>query len=683
MADIPRAVLSEHFQERMNGRRLVSAVFMTFRFDPAFFEQEILPAFLDLSLSHAPAIKLIQLEDALKTLPGSIAVYYDANGLTTEARPAKLDIRRIPVRHRTGIFHPKNVFALVEDVEANEEGHRARALLVGCLSANLTQSGWWENVEVCHVEEIRENDFTRLRDDLLRFLDGLERRLGERVPDEHAALKDIKTFLRRTEQRTHRSTEGRLHTHFFSTGPVADFLQEAAGSDLRGMNLEILSPYFDSIPTSFPLADLLLRFQPREVRVFLPRNDKGQALVAPKVYDWVREQDVVSWSKLPQDLLRRGKREDVRDRFVHAKVYRFFSAQPKREILFIGSANLTSAAHQNGGNQETGFLVELEPLRRPDWWTTPEEKRPGAFDPKAEDEGNVARGGTRLSLRFWWDAKRAEVFWDDAEASPGLSVRAQEVPLFALSPLSPRTWTALSSEQYRELERVLQSTSILSVDDGAHEPGLLLVQEEGMSHRPSLLFELTPAQILQYWALLTPDQRAAFLEAHAPEVALTGEGAELLARVAPLTGENTLFDRFAGFFHSFGCLDRSVRAALQSNRAQEATYRLFGQKYDSLGHLLSRIDREQQAGQGDSIDHYLIVLCARQLVNELRRDPNFREYFAEHAEDARRLGEQIAGLGAIRDRLVATDPAQMPAFLDWFERWFLKKAAPVEPQEDA
>ena len=64
MADIPREVLSEHFQERMRGRVLKTAVFLTFRLDPGFFEQEVLPVFLDVPLSHEPTIRLIQLEDA-------------------------------------------------------------------------------------------------------------------------------------------------------------------------------------------------------------------------------------------------------------------------------------------------------------------------------------------------------------------------------------------------------------------------------------------------------------------------------------------------------------------------------------------------------------------------------------------------------------------------------------------
>ena len=62
----PHAVLSEQVEESLRGRRLIAAVFLTFRFDPEFFEQEVLPVFLELPLSHASAIKLVQLEDALR-----------------------------------------------------------------------------------------------------------------------------------------------------------------------------------------------------------------------------------------------------------------------------------------------------------------------------------------------------------------------------------------------------------------------------------------------------------------------------------------------------------------------------------------------------------------------------------------------------------------------------------------
>ena len=215
MADIPKAVLSEHFEERLRGRRLVAAVFLTFRFDPEFFEQEILPVFLNIPVSHAAAIKLVQLDDALPSVSGRVAVYYNQNGLVPEAGPGKLDVMRIAVRHRPGIFHPKNVFALVEAAEADEDGHRSKTLLVASLSANLTKAGWWDNVEACHVEEVDEGSPTRLRDDLITFLNTLESRVGEKASD-HAALRQIRAFLQSdTESRLQRSSAGVLHTHFY------------------------------------------------------------------------------------------------------------------------------------------------------------------------------------------------------------------------------------------------------------------------------------------------------------------------------------------------------------------------------------------------------------------------------------------------------------------------------------
>ena len=672
MAEIPpHAVLSEQLEERLRGRRLMAAVFTTFRFDPEFFEHEILPVFLDVPLSHASAIKLVQLEEVLLSVPHGVAVYYDQNGLVPEAGPARLDWKRIAVRHRTGIFHPKNVLALVEDAEPDEDGHRAKALIVACLSANLTRAGWWENVEVCHTEEIAEGAFTRLHEDLIGFLDGLERRGGEKASDGHASLRAIRSFLRKTAQRAQRSSEGLLHPHFFDgRASVPEFLRQVVGRDLDGMCLEIISPYFDDGPTSVPLDDLINEFRPREVRVFLPRAHTGEALCSREIYEWVRGLPDVTWARLPG-----GKSEDARQRTVHAKVYRFFTTQPKREILFVGSVNLTTPAHRPGGNLETGFLVELSPPRRPDWWLIADTSRPKEYEPRPEDEGNTTTGGTKLSVRFWWNTTTAEAYWDDSSPSPALSVIAHGVEVFRLDGLPSKEWRPLPADACAELHRVLRSTSLLTVVGESREPGLLLVQEEGMAHRPSLLFDLSPADILRYWSLLTAAQRAAFLEARAPEVALLGEGAALVSRYAPLAQEQTFFDRFAGMFLAFGSLERSVRSALREGREREATYRVFGQKYDSLGTLLSRVLTDSAEGKGDPIDHYVIAMCARQLVQGLRRDHG--AFWQGHASDAKRLNEQLGALAPLRERLVARHPTEMPRFLDWFDEWFLRRATPV------
>jgi hypothetical protein len=684
MGDIPRAVLSEHFQERMKDRRLVSAVFTTFRFEPGFFEGEVLPVFFDVPLSHAGAIKLVQLEEALRSLPGSIAVYYDQHGLVAEGGAAKLDLRRIPIRHPTGIFHPKNVLALVEKIECDGEGHRARALLCACLSANLTRAGWWENVEVGHVEEIGEGEHTNLRDALIAYADALVTRAeGRRANDElrqrHAALRDIREFLRGTTQREHRSVEGRLRTHFHNgEDSLPDFIENTAGNAVHGMCLEVISPYFDGTGESAPLAALLTRFEPRETRVFLPKNDREEALCPEELYSWVRQHKSVSWGALPGDLLRLGKAEDTKHRTVHAKVYRFFDpARGGREILYVGSTNLTQAGCRiagRGGNWETGFIVEVTAPGRPDWWLAADSRRPRTFAPKAEDEGTASGGGTQLVVRYRWDRKEATVLWGGEMLSPALSVEHGGLRILALDQLPSREWVDLGVEDAERLRQTLISTSLLQVSGEGPEPGLLLVQEEGMSHRPSLLLDLSAADILRYWALLSVEQRAAFIEARAR---IAGDDDPLMAKLAPLPVETTLFDRFAGVFHAFGCLEERVREALDDSKTREADYRLFGKKYDSLGSLLDRVLEEVRSGAGDRVEQYVVTLCARQLLRELGR--GYPEYWAEHRDDVKGLEAQLADAASLRTAL-AGGHAEMPAFLDWFERWFLRRAEAL-PEE--
>lgn len=675
MTEIPHAVLSDQLEGLLQGRRLVTAMFLTFRFDPGFFEIEVLPALLDVPLSHAVPIRRIQLEDALRQVAIPPAVYYDANGLHIgDECGAKLDIKRIPIRHPTGIFHPKNVFILVEDSEPDDAGLRARTLLVVTLSANLTRAGWWENVETFHVEELAENAKTLLRDDLLSFLE----RIRQRAPHEsgHEALDAVRGFVRGTRQRANKSTDGLLHPRLYG-GKLAfvDWLDEAAGSDLRGMNLEVISPYFDTASTCGPLEGMIERFSPREVRVLTPRDPQtGEGCCSPELYESIRALPGVSWGRLPKDRIAMAKSEQVSERFVHAKAYRFFDPKAKREIVILGSVNLTRAAHSSTGNLESAILVEIQPPHRPEFWLSTDSKSPTHFSAVAEDEGASTTSGSRLVLRYEWDTGRATAYWDDKNPSAALGIRAQNIPVAELPPLEPKTWTQLASDEAARLREALTRTSLVTVIGDRPEPVQVLVQEEGMPHKPSILMSLSVAEILEYWALLTPAQRAAFIENRAPELSGLDAGGDLTTRVVRANQHNSLFDRFAGIFHAFGCLERNVRVALEEGNQRDAVYRLFGKKYDSLWSLLNQVSSED----ADPVDRYVVVLSAKQMLDALSAEAEFNDFLDEHASSRKELATLVAELAAsLRAKLIAKSPESMPDFLDWFDSRFVPRATPV------
>ncbi len=672
-ASIPRGVLSEVLERHLEGRRLRAGVFLTYRFEPDFFEQEVVPVVLGAPVSAQNSVlRLVQLEDALRTV-GDMAVYYDAQGLVTgEGASAKLDIRRIRVSWPTGIFHPKNAFLLLEDEEPDTEGRQARTLLVATMSANLTRAGWWENLEVCHLEEIREDTRSSLRDEVLKLLSDVKRMAP--TGEDHAALDGIREFLKAVTARDHQSSDGVLHPQFYRGGsPVAEWLRDVGGGRLRGLNLEILSPYFDGGKEAKPLAGLVNALEPKAIRVLLSRDDEGTALCGEGIYDAVRKMESASWGRLPEELLRRGKSEAAARRRVHAKVYRFFDSRRRYEALLVGSVNLTSAAHSGRGNLETAILVESECREPPEWWLSVESSRPQRFEEESEEEGASQGPGQALQVRFSWRRRAAEALWGGKEPSPNLLVVSNGVPLFEARALAPGAWKHLGKESSEALARVLKSTAFLTVRVEGEPDAVILVQEEEMAQKPSLILTLSAADILRLWALLKPEQRSLLLE----------ERFEELAEAAPASGipgtdgkppSGSIFDTFAGIFHAFGCLERGVLESLAEGKSRDATYRLFGRKYDSLHRLLDRVLVEES--ETDPVERYVILLCARQTLARIATEE--ADFVRENRHEFRALQERLSAIGEARSSIPFPGPEPRDAFFEWYEQWFLRRAAAPE-----
>lgn len=682
----PTAVLSDALAEAIAGRRVRAAVFTTYSFDPGFFEENVLPLLFDRPFSQVSKVRMIQLEDALRTVD-EVAVYYDRAALAQEAAPARLDVRRIDVRRDEGVFHPKVILLLLDEsmeqeTDEAEESARAteaeegvrQALVVGVLSANLTRSGWWESVEVFHFEEIPDKDASgrrcSFRADLLAFVRQIRRSAIK--GEDHGALDTIHEFLRtrvNTEEVVNRSSKSGYYTQlYYGQSRLAEWLSDFRFAE-GYWNLEVVSPFFDAQDRG-TLTAIIDAVHPRAVRVYLPRDAAGAGEIAPELYNAVSE--IASWGTLPATLTRRaGGRtaEAAVPRGVHAKIYRLWNADGN-ELVLAGSPNLTRAGHAQYryGNLEAAFLVDVsESSRQQGWWIEALDREVRTFVDDLPEEDDASQDAVvDVSFRFNWERRCLAYYLHGAPAGPiRVSARTGE-RLFEIEVAVGVTWTDLGAEPARLVERLLASSSFLEVAVGESR-WRVLVREEKMTYRPSLLQTLTPEEILLYWSLLSPAQREAFLaEKMQAEAQLEGLPSGGASRQY-VAGE-TIFDRFAGRFHAFECLKRHVRSSVAFGRPREAEARLFGEKYDSLPALLEKVSSSTTE---DPVLAYVTFLCARQVCDEIRRE--HPQLWEEHPDGASRLDARLAALDIVRQRVPVAPADAQRGFLEWYETAFLRR----------
>lgn len=193
-----------------------------------------------------------------------------------------------------------------------------------------------------------------------------------------------------------------------------------------------------------------------------------------------------------------------------------------------------------------------------------------------------------------------------------------------------------------------------------------------MAYKPSLLLTLPVEDILRYWALLTPEQKAAFLETRVKEV----EASHLTLPAPEQTEPSSMFSTFAGIFQAFAALGKRLEDAFADERLREVEHYLFGRKYDSLGQLLDRAVERMQ--DDDPVQLYVVALCAKQLVGQIRKQ--HRDFARDRKDSFRDLKARIDAALKVRARLELDRTPPRAEFLDWFERWFLK-ALPPAPVE--
>jgi hypothetical protein len=678
---IPQAVLGEQLGDVIGGRRVKTAVFTTFSFNPGFFELDVLPNLFDQTFHQVETARRLQLDAALREVR-EVAVYYDRSALSQDAMPAQLDFDRIDVSRAEqggGVFHPKLVLLLVAQPFKDENGEESdgeyETLIVGTLSANLTRSGWWENLEAGHFEEVMDKDLAdegcTFRKDLL---DAIRQVRASAAKDEdHRALDRIHDFVRNrvSPPQTDRRWRNKqfLTRLFVGQQPLHEWMaQHRIGT---GWNLEVISPYFDH-QCSTLLDRLYDVLQPKATRIYLPKSPTGEAAVDQSIYQAVVDEAEygIQWANLPGPIIApsNAKAKDARPRRVHAKVYRLWNNEG-RQVVLVGSVNFTHAAHSHAraGNLEAAFLMDLssEGVSQR-WWLQPIDKSPSSFAESnpTEDDG-FERACFNLSIRYDWANHQLDARLLD-KTSGAIRLETTGGEFLTEIPSSPLgEWVALPGDAADRVRDLLRSTSFLRIVHGKGS-WQVLMREVGMSHRPSLLSDLTAEEILMYWSLLSPEQREQFLidklmregELHLEGIATTRSNRYLM--------QDTLFDRFAGVYHAFERLKKHVLKCIDEEAYTEAEAKLFGEKFDSLPPML----RKTLEQNPDPVMKYIIVLCAQQLADTMKAyDPDFWERSGSARDELEQL---LAKLSETEDVLLAGD-GQRQEFLSWYREVFLNE----------
>lgn len=674
------STISDGFRAQIGEReRVVAAVFTTYRFEPEFFEQEIIPLMLDqgLAFSSDQRIKSIQVREALSDAGLPVEVFYDLDLFRQQGTvsPA-MEYLHHGIRGERSAFHAKLVLLLVEDLDSGEQ-----CLCVGAGSANLTIAGWWENIECQHWEwvvsgEVSRSFLNQLRDDVAWLA---ARRKG--APDDPGqALPRIASFL----ENCRGSNSAELVSYYGLTSLALGqkrrpafmrFLRDALSeqSHYKRWTLEIISPYFAESPTFDGHAHFFKDLGLQEIRIFLPVNDQGEALCNREYYERIAQTDGIEWATWSPEMVKRLGLQTPVNRTTHAKVYHFYNGM--QSWVFVGSVNFTHRATTD--NQEAGFFIQLpaqttflKPLKsEPDKWC-PEEKLPGVEE--GQGEGKTLPD---LILIYDWKQRVLTAALGDHQSerklvcnilSPEGTVRVADIPV---SHAAIRV--ACDAEVIEEL---LKNTGFLRVsgrwfpDEEAFPAFEVLAQQIHWTHKPLDLPRLSPQEIMQIYAGLSQMRRNQVIEflkqRQLREMGLVGESTG--SRAHEDLGRQ-FFAEYAELFHAFRNLRKRMEEAWAQERVALVDYYLSGRGMDSLPTLLESLYEEDRRLDGVTI--YLALLCLIQIYErpEYRDRPQVGHWLRECRE---RL-HAIENSGEIR--LISDDAERARRFFEWYRTHFFRE----------
>jgi len=673
-------VISDQLSEIINGRKVVAALFTTYTFEPDFFELEIIPLLLKQNSPYSTdeRIKRFMVRDKLRESGMSIDVYYDLPMFrqSGESSP-QMEYHCNGINLGNRAFHGKVNMLLVYDDVLKE-----KVLLIGAGSNNLTQAGWWDNIECQHWEEVRsgyaQRKFVNLLKEDINFL--IEHQTGFGGAS-GSAISGIHSFL--SSCKGSNSAEKVFYfglSYIQNRGSFPGFLTQDSSplTNYNNWKLEIISPFFVDDGKS-NIHKYLFKTGVKEIKLLLPVDSENKALCQDAYYHHINESDDISWAVWEKGVvISLGAQHNAEPfRRLHAKVYHFYNGI--QSWVFIGSVNFTQMAMYK--NVEAGFLVKqssitpmLEVVEKSEdvEFAELDDGVPGK-NHETEDEGSIPE----IHLSFDWLEKKLS---GHAKGSID-EITIQILGAEGKSAIIPWLLTNEPNEyesSTKELEADLKNGSLVMV----HSPGnqfqdhRVLLQQLHWSHKPQFDgLNLSAEQILAIYAGMSPERRQAMLvDVKVRALMLSKRAGELTAH-----DDDQLIDQFfceyAEIFNAFQKLKEMLAEELEKERFQQLDYYLTGAGIDSLPSLIEGVIDTGDEQKNRNVTAYLLLLSAIEIYQDdrFKNRPNVSaqmKIFEKARHEIKSKNKISLEKGTDRDK-----------FFTWFETQFFRAYKSIEQVE--
>lgn len=681
------AVITEQLLELIGERKVLSALFTTYTFEPDFFELEVIPLLLsqDMPYSSDERVKRFMVRENLREADLPVDVFYDLPMFRQSGENSpEMEYRCLGVNLGNRAFHGKVNMILLDDHATGE-----RSLLVGAGSNNLTRAGWWDNIECQHWVEVSRRTVRRKFINVLQEdIAFLNRHRPFAASEDLAAIDIIGEFLETCKGGN--SAESVFYYGLSFPDNRRSFIEFLSRSpspltQYSNWHLEIVSPFFAD-DTNNTEHQSFFDMGVVDIKLLLPFDDEGNALCQGDYYHHIQKEEGIQWARWKEGVARSLGLTGDHFRRLHAKVYHFYNG--RASWVFVGSVNFTyKAIHEN---VEAGFLARLEtggPLLEPipdylsvDKFAEPDEVVPGLLGVEGE-----AASLPDLHLCYDWVTKRLK---------GRTKTKRKKYEIVILGPegepvITP--WTVPYQEVEYEgdtqpLEKALRNGSLVKVrgyeldvkDAPAIPDHLVLLQQVGWSHKPLDLPALTAEQILSIYAGMSQERRQMMLvDAKIHALVLSAQGGELTSHSEDQVIEQ-FFCEYAEIFNAFSRLRNRLEAALEEEQYSQVDYYLTGKGVDSIPSLIERATNIVEGEKPlNAVTTYLLLLSALEIsrTEEFSGRPAVDELIENLESEIKKLK---AG-----ERLVLEDnsSSNRRKFFKWFEEEFFRAYKVVEGQE--